>query len=361
MSAASIPLLSSLIFGALLLLNVDCSTSPAKTNVTPIDLTQRQRTPTYRGISFVAPPNEFPSDPMPAVQAVGANWITVIPYAYTRPGKAAVQYNMQGYQWWGERPEGVRRTIELAQAAGINVMLKPQVYVPGSWTGDLKFETDAEWQRWEADYEAYLLPLVDMAQELGVKAVCVGTEFKIGAVQREAFWRALIEKVRSRFDGTIVYAANWDAYQNVPFWDAVDVVGINAYFPLDPAATPDVATLVQAWQPWKQQITDFYGRVQKPIVFTEYGYLTVDGAAHNTWELEAKVNDLPINEQAQANALAALYATFWNEPWWEGGFLWKWFPHMQGHEGYPARDYTPQGKRAARVLTDWYTPATPTK
>ena len=350
-----------LLFSPLLFLAIDCNAPPSEAIVEQTTIATRARMPEYRGLSFVAPPQEFAENPMPAVRAVGANYITVIPYAFTRKDQPRVYYNSGGQQWWGERPEGVQRTIELAQAAGIKVMLKPQVYIPGSWTGDLGFATPEAWSQWEADYEAYLIPLVELAQELGVAGVCIGTEFKIGAVQRETFWRNLIAKVRSRFSGTVAYASNWDAYQNVPFWDAVDVVGINAYFPLDPAATPSVAALVRAWQPWKQQIAAFQARVQKPIVFTEYGYLTVDGAAHNTWELEAKVNDLPINEQAQANALTALYAVFWAEPWWEGGFLWKWFPGMRGHEGYPARDYTPQGKLGARVLTDWYTPATATE
>ena len=314
--------------------------------------------PTYRGISFVAPPRPFSADPMPPLQAVGTNWIAVIPYAFTRAGQPSVRYNMQGYQWWGERPEGVRRSIELAHAAGIGVLLKPQVYIPGSWTGELDFDSDDAWAAWEQDYEAYLLPLVEMAQELGVGAVCVGTEFKIAAVKREAFWRSLITKVRERFDGTITYAANWDAYASVPFWDAVDLVGINAYFPLDPATTPPVAQLVEAWQPWKRDILAFQRRIQRPVAFTEFGYLSVDGAAHETWTLEKKVESLPINEQAQANAIEALFATFWAEPWWQGGFLWKWFPQMQGHEGYPARDYTPQGKRAEQTLSAWYTPPT---
>ncbi|MCB9332001.1 MAG: hypothetical protein H6574_13045 [Lewinellaceae bacterium] len=62
----------------------------------------------------------------------------------------------------------------------------------------------------------------------------------------------------------------------------------------------------------------------------------------------------PINEQAQANCLEALLSTMQAEPWWAGGFLWKWFPNGRGHEGYPERDYTPQGKVGEAVLRRWY-------
>ncbi len=94
--------------------------------------------------------------------------------------------------------------------------------------------------------------------------------------------------------------------------------------------------------------------MKKPILFTEYGYLSVDGCAWKGWEVESKVNQMPINQQAQANAIGALWNTFSQEPWWAGGFLWKWFPEMQGHEGYPERDYTPQGKIAQDTLKYWH-------
>jgi hypothetical protein len=82
--------------------------------------------------------------------------------------------------------------------------------------------------------------------------------------------------------------------------------------------------------------------------------MSVDGCAGKGWEVEQKVKSLTINELAQANALDALYGTFWNEPWWVGGFLWKWFPEGEGHEGYIERDYTPQNKQAAAIVRKWY-------
>ena len=305
------------------------------------------------GLNFVAPPEPFSQNPMPDVEAVGANWIAVIPYAYTRKNEPKVHYDNSKWQWWGERPEGCTRTVELAKEQGLKVMLKPQVYVPGSWTGDLAF-TEEEWTQWEQDYRDYMLPMAKMAEQKKVDLLCIGTELKLGVQQREAFWRAFIKEVRALYSGKLVYAANWDEYELVPFWDALDYVGVNAYFPLVNEATPDVAALVEAWQPTVEKMRAFYEEVQKPILFTEFGYLSVDGCAYNTWELEGKIKQVAINEQAQANALEGLFRTFWPEPYWHGGFLWKWFPNMRGHEGYPAKDYTPQGKIGEQALKKWY-------
>ena len=307
-----------------------------------------------KGLNFVAPPYSFSNNPMLEVKQVNANWIAVVPIAYTRLGKTTVRYNIADYQWWGEKPEGVKKTIELAKAANLSVMLKPQVYIPGSWPGGLDFETDKDWEAWEASYTKYIIPFVEMAESMQVELFCIGTEFKISVRKREAFWRKLITQIRSKYSGQLTYAANWDSYETIAIWDALDYAGIDAYFPLAENQTPSVEQLKEAWKPTRNKIRRFHKKIKKPMLFTEYGYLSVDGCAGKTWELEKNIHRLSINEQAQANALDALYEVFWEEDYWKGGFIWKWFPNMEGGEGYNAKDYTPQGKLAARVMTWWY-------
>ena len=320
----------------------------------PLSNTMTDSSFKMRGLSFVAPPRPFSQTPMMDVKAVKADWIAVIPYGFTRPGEANVHYEASGFKWWGERMDGVKTTIDSAHRAGINVMLKPQVYVPGGWTGGLDYATDEEWAKWEAGYEKYLLPFVDLAEKMKVPVVCIGTEFKVGVVKREQFWRNLIKKVRQKYHGKLTYAANWDEYPLVPFWDALDFIGVNAYFPLIPQVTPSVSDLKIAWKPYFEALQTFQKKVNKPMLFTEFGYLSVDGCAYNSWEIEKKIESVKINEQAQANALDGLFSTFWKETWWQGGFLWKWFPEGQGHEGYFDKDYTPQGKKSEEILRKWY-------
>jgi len=306
-----------------------------------------------KGLTFVAPPKAFPNDPMLAVQAVNAEWIAVIPYAYSYGDLRQVRFDSER-QWWGERTDGVRETLALAHESGLKVMLKPQLYIPGSWTGDLTFEKEADWQIWEETYQAYLFHFLALAAEYEVELFCIGTEFKKMEQERETFWRTLIAECRTQFKGKLVYSANWDCYARVPFWDALDYVGISAYFPLLKEKTPERTSLLEAWKPIVKDLGRFSRSLNKPILFTEYGYLSVDHCADKTWELESKINQLAVNEQAQANALAALYETFWEKDFWAGGFLWKWFPNMQGHEGYPEKDYTPQSKMGEGIVEQWY-------
>lgn len=314
------------------------------------------------GLSFVSPPRPFGAEaPMPAIVEMNAKWLCISPYAMTRKGEAAVHYGSR-QQWWGERRDGVLETVVRAHRAGLKVMMKPQVWGWDLWTGDMDYDHETDWKKWEKDYEQYILPLATLADSLGVAIFCVGTEYKIATRKRPAFWRALIQKVRKVYRGKLAYAANWDNYENIPFWADLDIIGINAYFPLSQAKTPTVAALKQAWHPIKKKMKRLYCQYKKPIAFTEFGYLSLDGCAYNTWELENKRKETPINEQAQANCFEALFEVFSKENWWAGGFIWKWYPrnassnayHRSGQAWFRKGDYTPQGKLSATVIQKWY-------
>lgn len=306
-----------------------------------------------KGLSFVGTPRPYTIDPFPELLSVNPSHIAVIPYGYTIVGQPKVHFNSTR-QWWGEKSEGVRKTIQMAHDEGLSVMLKPQVYVPGSWVGEMNFNSKSEWEEWEASYTKYIMEMVDIAVSEDVAIFCIGTEFKTSVTQRPLFWRNLIAKIRVSFCGQLTYSSNWDHYQNVPIWDDLDYIGVSTYFPLCEKQTPSVNELVEAWQPIKKDLKHFSLEQSKPILFTEFGYLSVDHCAHKTWELENNIRSLNVNETAQANAFQAIFEVFWSESFWAGGFLWKWFPNGEGHEGYPHKDYTPQDKKAEEVIQNWY-------
>jgi hypothetical protein len=307
------------------------------------------------GLTLVAPRNPMTnSDAIKNIKTVGSEWIAVVPYAFSRPNEARVYYESNNKRWWGESKEGCEATIQMAKEAGLKVMLKPQVWIPRGWTGDMDFEQDTAWVSWEKDYQAYILPMAALAQEQQVDLFCLGTEFKIACRKRTAFWKQLIKEVRTIYKGKVTYAANWDEYPEVSFWEELDYVGINAYFPLVDASTPDIETIEKGWTPVLEKMERFQRKVNRPIIFTEFGYLSIAGCTYNTWQLEDNMNTLPINELAQANAYEALFRTFWQKDWWQGGFVWKWFPETPSSDGRSFRDYTPQGKLAETTLKTWY-------
>jgi len=307
-----------------------------------------------KGLTSVAPPRAFEGDPFKELKTLGANWTCLVPYGFCGDGDTQLRYNMKR-QWWGEKAVGIRECIKMAHNNELSIMLKPQIYMHGSWVGDYDLSSEAEWQKWEKSYRDFMMFYVDIAVELDVEMICIGTEYRIAVIEREKFWRKLIDEIREKYCGKLTYSANWDDYDNVKIWDALDYIGISAYFPLNEEDTPSKEKLLMAWKPIVKTLSKFSKKYDRPLLFTEYGYLSVDGSAGKTWLLEKKVRKLEINEKTQAVALDALYTSFWNQDFWIGGFLWKWFPEGMGHEGYPERDYTPQGKQAEQVIKTWFT------
>ncbi len=330
----------------ILLMAVACTSSPSPP---PVQIAPAER---MHGLSFVSPARPPAENPFGTATAIGSNWVAIIPYAFSRPGVAAVYYD-QPWQWWGERPAGTAQFIGWAKAAGLRVMLKPQVWVMGAgWTGDFAPADSAQWPAWEAQYRHYLLTMAHLADSLDVELLCIGTEYRAAVRARPAFWHGLIGELRTRYGGALTYAANWDEYAEVPFWDALDYVGVNAYFPLDTTATPTVAALAAAWLPISARLDSLHRQTGKPILFTEYGYRSVARAAGAQWEIpDSRVHGGAPNFEAQSHALEAFYRTYWPQPWVAGGFLWKWY-------GSPAQahptDYSPEGKPAQDVVRHFY-------
>ncbi len=302
------------------------------------------------GVNLVASPRPIDLEGLKTVLNIRANWVAIVPFAFSRPGKPQVIYHVKG-QWWGETPEGIRTTARMAHQLGLKVMLKPHVWVVHQgWPGNFTLSSEADWQVWEAQYRQYILRMARLAREEGIEMLSIGTELRQVVRRRPAFWKKLINAVRRIYPGALTYTANWDNFEKVSFWDHLDYIGVSGYFPLVKKATPEVEELVQAWESGPLPVLEAVSRrFQRPVLFTEFGYRSQDYAAWRHWE----GGHGQVNLQAQANAYEAFFRVFWNRSWVAGGFLWKWYTHPhrggRGHNGF-----TPQNKPAMKVIRRWY-------
>jgi len=306
-----------------------------------------------KGITVVAPPKAIGASAFRRLTDINTEWVSFVPYGFTKKGGTDIKYNLER-QWWGEKIEGIETCILEAKNQGLKVMLKPQVFIGGGWIGEMDFDTEAKWKTWEINYRKFILEYLNVAVKHNVEMFCVGTEFNIAVVKREKFWKELIKEFRLTYKGQLTYSANWDSYDKVGIWKELDFVGISSYFPLSDAKNPTVGLLVKEWKPIVRKLKAFSSSQKKKIIFTEYGYMSVDGCAGKAWEIEKAKHNLNINHFAQSNAYDALWTSLVNEEFWAGGFLWKWFPEGMGHEGYPEKDYSPQDKPAEQVIKKWF-------
>lgn len=231
-------------------------------------------------------------------------------------------------------------------------MVKPQLWLMGGkFTGDLVWTTEEEWKTFETTYERYIIDFAVLSEKHNVEMFCIGTELDEFIQARPTFWLRLIKKIKKVYSGKLTYAANWDEYSRVPFWSELDYVGVDAYFPLTDEKTPTISTLNDGREAYKNALKKFSESTNKPVLFTEYGYRSMDHCASKPWE---SYTNVPANVEAQANCYTSLYDQFWNEPWFAGGFLWKWHSPSTGDTSGNGSNYSPQGKPALMVISEQY-------
>jgi hypothetical protein len=242
----------------------------------------------------------------------------------------------------------ILHAVEVARAAGMSVTLKPQIGIrTGNWIG---YAHPADPDTFWADYRTMLLHYADLAQQGGATVLVVGTEMATLSSD-ESRWRSLIAEVRTRFSGQLTYAANYDEFERVPFWEALDYIGIDGYFGLaddsDPA--PGVDSLTAAWgdRGYLARIAAVSEQTRRNVLFTEIGYRATHAtAAHpNIWN-GTQVTDTA----AQGAAYEAFYRAVSQQPWMAGFYWWE-----MNADTWWVQDYNPFGKDAERVLVDWNT------
>lgn len=184
--------------------------------------------------------------------------------------------------------------------------------------------------------------------------MCIGTELRSTVDGHLDQWRRIIKEVRAVYDGKLTYAANWYAeFEEIAFWDELDYIGIQAYFPLSDAPDPTVEQLLAGWRDPLRQIETVQRKFDKPVVFTEVGYRSAAGAAGKPWEWPRRDEAVEVDLDLQARCYEAFFRTFWARPWVAGVYWWKWFP-ADRRAGAPDTDFTPQNKPAEAVMARWY-------
>ena len=310
-----------------------------------IPLTNTQK---VNGANLVSPPSLVAQNTVASVKQINANWVAIVPYAFTKGHKPEVYFNTN-FQWWGEKLEGTQQLIKYAKNEGLKVMLKPHIWVKGDgWAGDYTLKSETEWKLFEQQYSNYALAYAKIAQQHHVELFCMATEFRQVVKERPQFWCTLIQKIRKIYKGKLTYAANWDNYQNVSFWNELDYIGIDIYFPLSKEKTPTVEELNKLWIPIRNQLKAFTNVYKKPILFTEYGYKSADYSTAGHWKTDGSEI---YNAIAQKNAYQSLYEGFWNKKWIAGGFLWKWHLTPTQHKN---TQFTPQLKPVSSVIKKYY-------
>lgn len=299
------------------------------------------------GVSWVAPSKPVGIESMQHVEKVAANWVCIMPFAFSSPDEQFVRFD-NSRQWWGERSDGVKKCINYAQKLGHKVMLKPQVWFShGFFTGNYDAGSEKNWQEFEKNYSKYILSYAGLADSMQVDIFCIGTEMKFFALNRPQYWRRLIQEVKEIYKGKLTYAANWDSYKFISFWDELDYIGVDAYFPITDNPYPSNDEIEESWQNWADEIATIQEKFKKPVIFTEYGYRSSSFALEEPWNSDYGGKT---NMEIQSRAYQAMFKVMDQYEWFLGGFLWKWFSDYEEAGGESNNRFTPQNKPAESII-----------
>lgn len=242
----------------------------------------------------------------------------------------------------------VRRIIRRARARGLKVMVFPILWIDqrakGEWRGTLApYDREAWW----ASYRAFIVHFADLAAAERADLFSVGSELATMEAD-EVQWRSLIATVRARFSGRLLYSANWDHYDAVPFWDALDLVGLTGYYRLADTTEldPSLERLVRSWRAIRDRLVRFRAAVGRPLIITELGYPSLDGSAHSPWDYTA---GRAVDLEEQRRCFEAFSTVWRDEPALSGVFFWNWWGPGGPTDGW----YTLKGKPAEQVVRRW--------
>jgi len=283
------------------------------------------------------------------VADTGANWISLLVTQYQDNVSSTTICSTTGTPTDAD----LIHVIAQAHSLGLKVMLKPHVDLandPTHWRGQIgQGFTDSEWNAWFSSYQDFINHYAQLAQTYGADQFCVGTELS-ASESRTTNWRAVITGVRGYYSGPLTYAANHGDETGLTWWDAIDIIGVDAYYPLTSKSDPTVAELKAAWQPYVATLAALASDRGKSIIFTEIGYRSQDGTNQHPWDWQIGGT---VDLEEQADTYQAAFESVFAQPWFAGMYWWAW--ETDPFQGGPCDDgYTPCDKPAEDVLRSWY-------
>ncbi|HKW96590.1 MAG TPA: hypothetical protein VJN43_02605 [Bryobacteraceae bacterium] len=293
-----------------------------------------------KGVNFTAegPVGYDPQSAAPLLDELktyGVDAIALVPYGFASSREPAIGYGRGGM----ERSEDIEIIAALAHLRGMKVLLKPQLWTHGGFPGNIEFSEPHQRAQWFAQYRKFLAYYAALAKKIHADLFSVGVE--LGKMTPyESDWRSLIACAREIYPGPLVYSATQGPeFETIRFWDALDYIGLNEYYPLpDNLATADLLRKVEA----------VHDKFSRPVIFTEAGFPSFAHPNRAPWDETPRA----LVPSDQARCYDAVLTAFYSKPWFQGVYWWK--VGTNGFGGPEDGSHTPWGKPAMDVVKRWY-------
>jgi len=283
----------------------------------------------------------------------GATWVALTPF-----GRVSDLHG-RGVDPTFEQPfaknrADVARSVAMAHARGLSVMLVPHLWVEsGEWRARIDPGDDAGWDGWARSYGAFVRGWAEIAEASGVDLLSVGVELRSWVTgPRAPSFAALVREIRGIYKGPLTYSGNWDDIEHTVVLGELDVIGVNAFYPLAEKDGATFEALLEGGQRVRERVRSLADAWQKPVLFTEVGYTTRRDPAIRPWEWPDGMKNVAIDEAAQAEAYRALLAPLLDEPRFMGFFVWRVYADPDDVSQEAGWGFSPRGKLAELVMRD---------
>ena len=285
------------------------------------------------------------------LQSMNTNAIALVPYSFMP------KHNEPNFLWFnrnpgGENDQGVVHTAYLARSAGMSTLLKPHVWLGDAWPGAVNMENDQDWELFFNYYSRWIRHYALLAEIHGFDSFSVGVEFAKATLGHEEEWRTLIRKVKQVFSGPVTYCANWgEEFEGITFWDELDYIGIDCYYPLSKSESATFEDLQEGADDMLDKIGDIAKRYQKQVLITEIGFRSVENPWIAPYE---ESNGKAVNAAHQNMAYQAVLSQLKDRPWLSGIYFWKWPVVQQEISVSTDRRFIPQSKPAEKTIKAYF-------
>ncbi|MGQ9708559.1 MAG: glycoside hydrolase family 113 [bacterium] len=316
-----------------------------------------------KGMHFVRSSSEQPYNSAVAESALidlksltRINWVVIVPVWFiSDTGGSDICFRPDSSPTDSE----IVWIINRAHRLGLKVFLKPEVRCLSGVGQGYHNPRDTNWF---AQYRGFITRYADIALRTGCELFSVGAGLDRSTDEpwEVAEWEKTIKKVRGMLSSgpvacPITYAADWRTYCNIPFWNLLDYIGINAYFPLwdsagsGPSSPPSVDYLSDCWKMHLARMESLAVVLgQKPVLFTEVGYPSVRGGSRHPGAITIS-GGYDYDEVEQRNGYLATFHSLLGKPWFAGWFWFNWVTDTT-RKGALDLSYSPKGKPAQEVL-----------
>lgn len=269
---------------------------------------------------------------------IGLTHVALVSYAYVNPETGIVRTNSSQGLDPGPSIAVLTAAADEARALGMECSIRPWVEIDGQsgpgveWRGDFELG-GRELDDFAQSYREYILELSDLARSADARCMYIGSELKGLTTDEKAsdHWFNLIENCRNTLKDTsclLSYAANFDEFEDIPFWTDLDEIGIDAYFPIanikqaQGSGKPTRSVLDKGCRRIFGRLEKFSRKIERPVYICEWGLVPLDGTTADP------SNELP-STQSDVEEVASGYDVFLSNASEQGNWLvgvdfWHW-------------------------------------